>query len=31
VLFTGTPEALAEVDSSHTGIFLKEILAGERA
>ncbi len=31
VLFTGTPEDLAKVDDSHTGIFLREILAGERA
>jgi excinuclease ABC subunit A len=31
VLFTGTPEQLATVDDSHTGIFLREILAGDRA
>ncbi|MGV8968822.1 MAG: excinuclease ABC subunit UvrA [Microbacteriaceae bacterium] len=31
VLFTGTPEQLADVKESHTGIFLREILAGERA
>jgi len=31
VLATGTPEKLAKIEDSHTGIFLKEILAGERA
>ncbi len=31
VLAVGTPEHLATVDESHTGIFLKEILAGNRA
>jgi excinuclease ABC subunit A len=31
VLATGTPEKLSKIEDSHTGIFLKEILAGERA
>lgn len=31
VLATGSPEKLSKIADSHTGIFLKEILAGERA
>jgi excinuclease ABC subunit A len=30
VLATGTPEKLATVKKSHTGLFLKEILDAER-
>ncbi|MGL4339789.1 MAG: excinuclease ABC subunit UvrA, partial [Rhodoglobus sp.] len=30
VLSTGTPEQLAMVENSHTGVFLKEMLAGNR-
>ena len=31
VLFEGTPEQIAKVKDSHTGMFLKETLSGERA
>ena len=31
ILATGTPEHLATVKKSHTGGFLKEVLAGQRA
>jgi excinuclease ABC subunit A len=30
ILATGTPEQLADVEASHTGVFLREVLAGER-
>ena len=31
VLSIGTPEQLARVEGSHTGVFLKETLEGSRA
>ena len=31
ILATGTPEKIAKIADSHTGVFLKETLAGVRA
>jgi excinuclease ABC subunit A len=31
VVFAGTPEACAECDASHTGVFLKKILRWDKA